>query len=389
MPPESEIAGLETAPLGRSSRASGASAGVATLILALLWPSGVAEAQLRIQPNRVDFGKRGHNERPTETVTVENGFPVPIYVRRIVPSCSCIEVRPAGFQRPIPPGGRETLQVTMGSGRAVGVLEKHIEFFLGNQPQPAATLDVRMSVFNEFVIEPRDLRFDGVFGGPPLTGEVTIKRGARSAGAGAFTLTIEGVKDAQDASRVIEHFTAKVSDAAGGAKTIALTLKPTHPEGKIWASLEAKLDGKLLVLPVVGEVFRGIKVVPTYFNFSRISTDDPESYGEENTLSATDGRKFKILSVDPTLRDTSARGVKIICEPKGEALGTEGVEHVLVARVAPIDPVGGTEGAGPPTDAWVPKEGSFNGTVIVRTDHPDKPEVKLTFFGFFSPPKKK
>jgi hypothetical protein len=387
MPPAIETIQLGTARSKAPCHGSRVALSLAAVAMAALWAPGTVEAQLRVTPNRVDFGKRGHNERPTETITVENGFRVPIHPR-LVASCSCIEVRPSKLQRAIPPGGKETFQVSMGSGRAIGVLDKHIDFFLGNQAQASASLPVRMSVFEEFVIEPRDLRFDGIFGGPPLTQEVRVKRGPRGVGAGPFTLTIDGVKDAQDSTRVIEHFAAKVSDA-GDAKTIALTLKSTHPEGKIWASLEAKLDGKLLVLPVVGEVFRGVKIVPTYFNFSRISADDAESLSEESKLESTDGRKFKILSVECSLRDTSARGVKLVCEPKGGAVGTEGTEHLLVARVAPIDPPAGAKEPGPPSTDWIPKEGSFNGTVVVRTDHPEKSEVKLSFFGFFAPPKKK
>ncbi len=171
--------------------------------------------------------------------------------------------------------------------------------------------------------------------------------------------------------KIGDHLTAKVTDIPGG-KRIEVTLQPSHPEGRIWGNLEARLDGKLLLVPVVGEMFRAIKIVPTYFNFSRVSADDPASFVEESVFTSTDGRTFKILSMTPKFTRTTGPEVRLEVEEK-PAAAAPGLEHVLRARIS-----GGEKH--PP--------GSFSGTVLVKTDHPEKLEVTLNFFGFFAEPKK-
>jgi hypothetical protein len=122
-------------------------------------------------------------------------------------------------------------------------------------------------------------------------------------------------------------------------------------------------------VPIAGEVFRYIKIVPTYFNFSRVSDDDPSSFVRESKLSSTDGRPFKILSSTPSFQRTPDPAVTLSIESTGESAGKSATEHTLRARI----------GSGKKAVA----KGSFSGKVIVKTDHPDRPELTLSFFGFF------
>lgn len=162
-----------------------------------------------------------------------------------------------------------------------------------------------------------------------------------------------------------------MSDIPGG-KRIEITLKPTHPEGSIRASLEARIDGKLLVVPVAGEMFRWIKIVPTYFNFSRVAPDDPASYVKESLLTSVDGRPFKVLSMTPKLT-RGGSDIRLALTERSASAGSSGLEHLLNARIS-----GGAKAG----------DGSFSGTVLVKTDHPEKPEITLNFFGFFAEPRK-
>jgi len=344
-------------------------------------------AQLELSPSAVDFGDRGHSERPSQTVVVKNTGKNPVSVRQIKASCGCIEVSPQAILEPIQPGDSRKVAISMGSGRAMGDLDKHVEF-LTDSPRPSTiSLPVRMRVFPGFSMEPREARFDdGVVGGQSITRNIDITWRGRQGTPKAFELKVEGAQDAGKAGRINPNFSAKVVDIPNG-KRIELTLLPTHPEGHIWANLQARLDGKLLEVPVAGEMFRWIKVVPTYFNFSRVGADDPDSFFEQVTLTATDGRKFKIQSFTPTFKGYSMKDIRLEVDVKGGKLGDEAVEHVLRARIVPPPqilegPKGGAKTGGS-------TEGSFSGTVTVKTSHPEKPEIQLNFFGFFATPAKK
>jgi hypothetical protein len=332
-----------------------------------------ASAQIKVTPALIDFGERGHDERPTETLTLENKGKEPVTVSEIKPTCGCISVDPPILLNPIPPGGSEKLKVSMGSGIAMGVLEKHIAIYTEDRNTPVAMASVKMRVFENFSMEPRELHFDGVAGGEPVTKMIEIKWGARGAPR-QFDLAVKAMKDRRgQKSELSDHFQSKVAEIPGG-KRIEVTLKPTHPEGLIWANLEAQLDGKALVVPVTGNMFRWIKVVPVYFNFSRVSQDDPSSFVKESTLTSTDGKPFKILSATTQFQQKPKGDVRLEVDEKGGEIGKEGLEHVLRARIS----VGSKE----------PPERSFSGKVIVKTDRPEKPEITFNFFGFFPAAKK-
>jgi hypothetical protein len=342
---------------------------VLTAVILCLAPAD-ARAQIKLTPPAVDFGERGHNERPTQEVTVENLGKSPLVVREMKRSCDCIELTPRALSGPIPAGGSASIKVSMGSGLAMGKLDKYVGFFCGDDKVPAAVLPVKMRVFEGFSRDPWDFRFDGVVGGEPVVQHVDLK--SRS-GQKTFTLTVDGVKEARGAAKMSDHFSAKVVDIPGG-KRIELTLKPTYPEGRIWANLEGKLEGKTLVVPVAGEMFRWIKVVPTYFNFSRVSSEDPSSFSKEVTLTSTDKRSFKVVSMTPAFHGADKPNFSLQLALRGTRAEEAAAQHVIQARVEPT-------GGGPP-------RGSFSGKVTVRTDHPEKPEIILSFFGFFPEPRK-
>lgn len=331
-------------------------------------------AQLRLSPSTIDFGERGHEERPTLALVLENTGTEPLVVAALKPNCSCITVTPPALSGPIPPGGSEEVLVSMSSGRAMGILEKRLEVLTAEERPAAFSIPLVMRVHDGFLLEPHDLRFDGVVGGEPLTRSVEVKRrkGPRDA---PFMLEAEGVKGAAPRDTgMARHFRWSVTDIQGG-KRIDLVLEPTHPEGRIWGSLLCKLNGRPLVVPVAGEMFRSIKVVPTYFNFSAVSAEDPGSFLEESVLTSADGRPFRILEVKPEFTRKPGEETVLEVHEISPSAGLEAIQHVLRARIVKgSKPLGG--------DAY------FSGKVMVKTSHPEKPEVAFTFMGFFAPPRK-
>ena len=369
---------------------------LASTILLALAAASTLHAQVKVTPAFVDFGYRGHNERPLETLLIENKGPAEVTIRELKPSCSCLTVEPAVIAAPIPAGGSVTVKIGMSSGRAMGILEKHLTLVTSDARVRPVEVPIRMSVFEGFSMEPYDVHFDGVVGGAPVTMTVDVTWSARGRPPRTFTLEPGVVKDGRS-GRPSEHFESKVVDVPGG-KRIELTLKPTYPEGHILGNLETKLDGRLFIVPIGGEMFRGIKVVPTYFNFNRVLADDPSTFVEESVLSATDGKAFRILGITSQVTQPKDGSVKIEVEdlPRGEGASKEkgSVEHVLRARVSRAA-AAAAAGAGEKPSAGRPEEKaasltlSFSGSVTVTTDHPEKKTVTLNSFGFFDDTKRK
>src|SRR5262245_43813861 len=124
------------------------------LLLFLSLPAA-SPAQLKLDPPSIDFGDRGQNERPETTVTLRNLRTTPLTLREIKKSCYCLNFFPDRFPAPIPAGGQTQLKVSMGSGRAMGRLEKRLTILTSSASQPEVSLPVAMSVLEAFEMEPR------------------------------------------------------------------------------------------------------------------------------------------------------------------------------------------------------------------------------------------
>ena len=330
-------------------------------------------ATVKVRPPAIDFGERGHNESPQATIEFTNEFTIPVRLIRLKPSCSCIKVSPTAFAGPLAPGRAATVSVTMSSGRAFGKLTKYIEIDVVGDTGPIGKLrvPVSMSVFENYRLEPRELRFESQYGGSPVTVSALVRTKGKRSGQ-PVDLKFIRIKDRSRRLPTIQRFfTVKVSDHPQGA-TISATLSPAHPEGRVWGEFEALLDGKRLVLPIAGDMFRGILLRPKYFNFNRVETAIAATHVEAAVLRATDGRPFKILSMTSRLtRPTKNPGFTVELSLDS---GQDVHEHVLQARV--VAPSGFPVGT------------SFSGKITVKTTHPDKPQVELGFFGFFAKPRK-
>ncbi|MGQ9591421.1 MAG: DUF1573 domain-containing protein [Planctomycetota bacterium] len=339
-------------------------------------PGGVA-----LHPRVVDFGDRGHDERPSATLSLRNDGTAPVKVLAVEKTCDCLAISPRSIPAPIPPGGSAVLEVSMASGRAIGALEKYIDIRTDDPRAPSIRVPVRMRVFDGFSIEPRELHFDGVCGGEPLAQSVAVAFSRRDVKRD-FALAFDGVFDPARKAAKNPHFRGSVAALKGG-KRIDIVLEPTHPEGRIWAELHASLDGRKLVIPIAGEMFRWIKVVPTYFNFSRVSADDPKSLRREVLLASTDGREFRIVSMTPEFRTAVPPGLELELDSKGAVPGQAATEHTISAAIA-LPP----ELRRPARDeAEARASVSLSGRVVVETDHPEKPKIELSFFGFVARPR--
>jgi hypothetical protein len=346
---------------------------LSALLLLSLVSTPAARAQLQVLPPSIDFGERGQNERPEATLTLRNTGSRPLLVREIKKSCDCLGFFPPQLNGPIPPGGTSQIKVSMGSGRAMGLLEKRITIVTQNLEQPELVIPVAMRVFDAFEMEPRSVSLEGVCGGAPAQAAVEIKLrpGRRPQPVRLEVKTVRSVFTRPSG----QYLRATIESIPGGQR-IKLELDPRHPEGPISAEVEALLEGKPLFVPVNGEMFAWIKVSPNYINFSRATEEDPASTVREVVLTATDSTPFRVL-------DVSARPYRP---------GEEAAKIEFSVEAAPRAPAGAPSTVQKVTCRVLRaqgKETSFFGTVTIRTDHPRKPEFTLKYSGFFPAAKPK
>jgi hypothetical protein len=341
---------------------------LATGVTAPLPCAGADGPRLRISPAILDFGERGHMEHPRLTLTLANDGSAPLTITELKPSCSCIELRPASIARPLAPGEKVEIAVTMGSGRAIGSLDKYIAIHTGGSA-PALEVPARMRVFEGLRQEPYDIAFEGVVGGQPVTRSVDLVWTRGRAAAAPPDLQVEDVVSAyrrEDVAGPIARFFAhRVEDIPQG-KRLHITVLPDHPEGRIAATVRCRLDGRTLEVPVRGEMFRCVLVSPTSLNFNRVEIDKPATVVSHSRLSSTDGRAFSVLGTEVRTTRTDTPGLGLAVTPRSEDGGKKWLVEARIRVPGPVLPTG-----------------SFTGKILVRTDHPEKPEIELLFFGFF------
>jgi hypothetical protein len=286
-----------------------------------------------------------------------------VRVREVKPTCSCIHVAPQLAGRDFVPGERMEIEVSMSSGRAMGLLSKFVEI---HTDDAVVRVPSRMHVFTGIEQNPRQVRFEGVVGGTPVTQNIELVWEPSRPAESALDLVVVGVSAGGSGGVSHDaHFQHELQAISRGV-LLRLTLLPDHPEGRIWATLHARLNGQNFELPISGEMFRGIRHAPAYLDFNRADVSVRESFIKECRLESTDGRPFRIVSIEPRLARSSVPGLDLTVTSLAEQGGTA---HVVRARLRA------------PTPAEL--QGPFSGTVTVFTDHPERPKVELGVYGSF------
>ena len=343
------------------------------------YPGGLAFGQIAVEPRSIDFGSRGQGERPEVELTIRNLGTEAVAIGEMKRSCDCIQLSPASLP-PLGAGHSTSLKVSMGSGRAMGRLDKSITLTPSDPRFPAIQVPVSMRVLDEFEMEPYGIRLDGVIGGPVEQAVVEVRR-RRTAPSGPLDLQIKAIQGRF--SRPSGTYLRAAVETTTAGKKIVVELPPTHPVGPVSAEIEATLNGRPLFVSVSGEMFAWIKVSPNYINFSRAEDDKPASKEQQVLLSAPDGNGFRILEVSVRPGRTAEIGPRLdfFVEPVGEGGKTTGAvaapgssppsaSHRLTCRVSRVDRMAKV----------------FSGTLVLKTDHPKKPEIELRYSGFFADP---
>jgi hypothetical protein len=106
--------------------------------------SYIQGSRLQIRPNTLNLGTHRPGETYQVSVAIQNHGSTPISVVGAVADCQCIATR--GLPQTIPPGGSQTLPVTIRFGKAVGEWHQSISYLSDESDQPYPRVDMTARV---------------------------------------------------------------------------------------------------------------------------------------------------------------------------------------------------------------------------------------------------
>jgi hypothetical protein len=308
---------------------------------------GIGAGEPVLDPPMFRLGDVGHREERVVAFALTNPGDTPLEITEVRPSCSCLEV--SFDESPIPAGGKREGTAKVSFGRGFGNFHKQVDFTLAGHRSPLV-LHLYANFHPGIRVDALELVLDAhLGGGGPRPSTVYEIRSVSPKGPPPEVTELLVERSDQVTARLLEPAIERAR--------IEIAAAATHPEGVIGAEVTAKVNGRLLVLPVRGTVHRGIRLEPAQVNFNVVRA--PEDRIERIELIPVDGRPFELGAI----RYEPRRG-SIAVTPEIAPLPREDGGWTLELKLPPGEATGG-----------------FGGTVFVATDHPEKPEVVITVFG--------
>ncbi|HNU26340.1 MAG TPA: DUF1573 domain-containing protein [Planctomycetota bacterium] len=326
----------------------------AALTAATLGRGAEMAPQVELSAPALDWGKCGHRQELTKTVVIKNAGGGQLKIEQLKSSCGCTALKID--KQTLGPNESAELSVVLSTGTLMGYLQKYLEFHTNDPRRPVVRIPVLARVHDDVKAEPWVLpQFTAVAEGPPVTQEFTLAWRAKA----ARSLVLENLRCTDKAMR------ATAAPITSGGITVgyklAVTVTPPAAEGLFNGNILADLNGLPWEFRVYGQVFVGIIVEPTYFQFGRI--DDPENAQSSIDLKSADGTPFRLLDVACTPASLLAFTVR-----SNDAR----TAHTITAKIARPD-----------------RANRFFGKVRIRTDHPKKALIEATCLGFWPAEAKK
>ena len=313
---------------------------------------------VRFDPPAIEIGAVGHRQKVPFEWKFTNGTGDKIDVLKVSESCGCLSSE--DLRLTLQPGESATGRTVLSVGTNFGSMQKYVLVTIrhvATSRNETLKLPIRWKCHPGLVRpKPGSFSLTGAVGTVTEEGEsqVTLKRVKRT----GTPLQLEELR-ADGLSKSAGQFDV-TQESRPDEVTLTVRLRPTHPESRVSGYVKAKVDGLPIVIPVRGQVYRGLRTDPNYFQFGQIR--NPRKAVQTVAVTAVDGVEFDITSIDadPTC-------VEVEFEPR------EGGGFIITAR--PAVPYPDVE----KNTTMKCKE------VVVTTTHPDKPELRLRVLGIHVP----
>lgn len=295
---------------------------------------------LGVDRNHHSFGKISPTTRSETRFTLKNTGQGPLIIQRVQASCGCTSA--VIGHHTLKEGESTPLNVTFDSQDQQGPVRKSLGIFSNDPARPYVELTLEAHVVPPITTDPEVVAFRGVLPSDILHQKV------RCASTRGLPLRFAGTADP------LPPFLTITFEPEDRATTLTLTLTgaalpSSERSGQVPVRIRTN-DPEMPVytLPVLWSAGKALRLEPPAARF------EPAPAGQAQqmhlALRHTKGRAFRILSV--------ARA----CEPfqvQGLA-GPAAPEHTIALCL----------GAGVPA-------GQYGGTLLLRTDSPDQPELEI------------
>ncbi len=313
------------------------------------------------------FGIKPQKAAFTRSWTIRNDGKGPLIVEPEPAGCSCVEVElprlspeAEGHRLIIPPGGRSSIELTWKTRDFDGPYRWPLTLLTNdpNSERRRITFLAEGVVRPPVAIDPKDgLSLGEIYPDEAEhRGTVTIYSPDRA------DLKIKGIVGSRpgllDCSpRQLSPDEAHAIGAAAGYR-LEVVLKRGMPPGSFREIVEVQTDhpgGRTLTFPVTGRMMRPIAILPERLRMLAVRSSAGGETSARIVVRKHRRTEFRLVQAP------SPVSVEIIPEDRPAPSGT----YRLRARIAP-----GTA------------TGSFRGVIVLKTDHPDEPELTLPIEGF-------
>lgn len=310
--------------------------------MGILAPAGWA-APIIMSPEPVfDFGERDSEEKVSHDFIVKNTGDEPLQITDVKTTCGCTVAKPE--VNTLAPGAETKVGVTFNLKGKQGPQDKKITVLTNDPATPQYFLELKGTALALIMMEPNMLNFGRIADNEPHSLSTTIKTNKEGYTFELKEVTVEGAVPVQTAVETI---------TPGKEYKITATTNPNLMPGSISGGITiatSEPTRPTMQVKVYGHVMGALTVQP---NFIRLQTSsDPEAARQTQYLQVLPGRtkEFELLEVVVPIPGMTAELIK----------RKDNDYHIKLSNM--------------------PTDNSLKGKeLIVRTNLPDSPEIRIPF----------
>jgi hypothetical protein len=300
-------------------------------------------APIIMSPDPVfDFGERDNEEKVEHNFVVKNAGDEVLNITDVKTTCGCTVAKPS--VNSLAPGEETTIGVTFNLKNKQGVQNKKITVLTNDPESPQYYLELKGTALTLIMMEPTMLNFGRIADNEPHSLPITIRTTKEG-----YTFELKDVKieGAAPIQTVIETVTP------GKEYKVVATTNPNLVPGPLTGSIAiatSEPSRPMLQAKVFGHVIGALTVQPNTIRIQ--ASTDPNAPRSSQFLQVIPGRakEFELLEIIPPIEGMKAELIK----------RKDNDYHIKLSEM--------------------PVDNSLEGKeLIVRTNLPDTPEIRIPF----------
>lgn len=310
----------------------------------------------------VDFGIISDDRKVDGEFTFTNTGTGPLEIIKAAGSCGCTV--PQLPKNTYAPGESGVIKVQFDPNHKRGVQNTTVTVTTNDDSARSVILNVKSDVRPMVMADPQVLSLGEVKKGEAR--KMTVMVTSRKQG-----VTIMGASPtvASLSATVLPGVEAQVNGETVWKYPVEVTVSPTAPVGPVNGSVAIRTNeaGRVINFTVQGEVLGDVAINPQRVQLQAITPG--QALSSIITLKSRNGKAFKITKTEETPANAAMGAVFTTIDFKEIPL-KEGDPTAVPSYMITLG------GMAPQTG------GSVSGYIVVHTDLPDEPQVKIPYYGF-------